>query len=542
MRTGSTIFSSWRFWICAALCSGLAYWLVNAVFAPLNQDEGWYLLSAQNVALRGQVPYRDFLFTQGPVFPFVYACLHPIWGGLGVLGGRLLSALFGFLAAVLAADAARVAVSEGKGEGGLPAFFAVFSLTAFLPDFNSFTAIPKTYALSALLLCLGFRLLASRDVAWYKGVLAGISFAAAAGTRISLCVVAAAFWAVLAADDISARKTRRLWQFPSLWMAIGCLLFLVPVYGTILLTEGERFFFSQLYHAARSGSGAMGWLILRAGFVSLSLQGAYPLFLAACLIPAIPGGGRWRALPPVVRGAGVAFAAMMVVHLLVPFPYNDYNTPVLPIGALFFGSCLCLRLPGVRTRLALPLLVAVGGFCLASPLCMKWVGGQQHLFWFTTDAVPQVFRLREAGAWIRARNPEGAPLFTQDAYLAVEAGCSVVPGMEMGPFSLFPGLPDEQARKHHCHTPATIVQALETTSAAVAAVSGYTFSIACPSTDPVPEETRQALLAALEERFGKPVAEMPSFGQQRTTLRLYCRDASPEAEAVPAASPYARAN
>lgn len=188
-------------------------------------------------------------------------------------------------------------------------------------------------------------------------------------------------------------------------------------------------------------------------------------------------------------------------------------------------------------RVALPLLLAVGGFCLASPLCMKWVGGQQHLFWFTTDAVPQVFRLREVGAWIRAGNPEGAPLFTQDAYLAVEARCPVVPGLEMGPFSLFPGLSDEQARKHHCHTPATIVQTLETTPAAVAAVSGYTFAIACPATDPVPGETRQALLAALEERFGNPVMEIPSFGQQRTTLRLYFRDVALEIEkrAVPAA-------
>ena len=155
---------------------------------------------------------------------------------------------------------------------------------------------------------------------------------------------------------------------------------------------------------------------------------------------------------------------------------------------------------------------------------MKWVGGEQHLFWFTTDTIPQVFRLREAGAWIRANNPGGAPLFAQDAYLAVEAGCPVEQGMEMGPFSLFPGLSDEQARWHHCHTPSTLVRALETTPATVAAVSGYTFAIACPSTDPVPGETRQALLSALERRFGKPVAEVPSFGQQRTTLRLYVRD------------------
>ena len=53
-------------WLAAALLAAVNVW-----FGPLNADEGWYLLAAQNVS-RGMVPYRDFLYTQGPVLPFVY--------------------------------------------------------------------------------------------------------------------------------------------------------------------------------------------------------------------------------------------------------------------------------------------------------------------------------------------------------------------------------------------------------------------------------------------------------------------------------------
>ena len=59
---------SWLWILLLAWAAAAALAAVNVWFGPLNQDEGWYLLAAQNVS-RGMTPYRDFLYTQGPVLP-----------------------------------------------------------------------------------------------------------------------------------------------------------------------------------------------------------------------------------------------------------------------------------------------------------------------------------------------------------------------------------------------------------------------------------------------------------------------------------------
>ena len=99
------------------LAAGVA--LCVAYFAiwhgSLNQDEGWYLYSAQMVRA-GRLPYRDFFFTQGPALPFVHSVLSGIWaqGSLlsGLLGGRVVTFLLGLFATACAVGLVRRLVPE----------------------------------------------------------------------------------------------------------------------------------------------------------------------------------------------------------------------------------------------------------------------------------------------------------------------------------------------------------------------------------------------------------------------------------------------
>ena len=78
-------------WILLVVCAvGLSVFLsaANLFLGDLNQDEGWYLYAAKQVA-EGRMLYRDFMFTQGPGLPVVYGALFPIIGKWGVAGGRL---------------------------------------------------------------------------------------------------------------------------------------------------------------------------------------------------------------------------------------------------------------------------------------------------------------------------------------------------------------------------------------------------------------------------------------------------------------------
>jgi len=77
-----------------AVAATLTLGAAALIWAPLNQDEGWYLLSARRTA-EGAMPYRDYAFTQGPVFPYVYCFFTPLVRAAGLAGGRAVTLLLG---------------------------------------------------------------------------------------------------------------------------------------------------------------------------------------------------------------------------------------------------------------------------------------------------------------------------------------------------------------------------------------------------------------------------------------------------------------
>ena len=528
---------SWLWILLLAWTAAAALAAANVWFGPLNQDEGWYLLAAQNLS-RGMMPYRDFLYTQGPVLPWVYGIFSGVWSPGGVLGGRIFTAVLGLAAAFnFSAVACLLARLRGRGAAA-PAGFLALVLIALSPDWSYFTAIPKTYALGAFLLSLGFLLLT--PVLWLDRprvfldrahpAAAGACFALAAATRATLCLAAVPVWIALVVVGRHDRARRLDW----LWFAVGCAVALALEYAPFLALCPENFLFSQTYHAARASAPLGEWLVLRAGFLCFLAQG-YPALVAAAAILAVAAGRRTvepsdhaadKPCDPLYWSIVAGFVLLTAAHFLVPFPYNDYNTPAMPLAAIALAVPLgrfAARADLRPWRVGLVALAASLAFVAASPWPMKWVDGEQHLFWFHSSLDSPLARLRRAGRVVREQNPEGKPILTQDAYLAVEAGVPVVPGFEMGPFSIFPDLSDDEARAHRVHNVATAEAAIREADYDVAALSGYTFLLGCPSTDPLPEADRERLLSAVRERFGKLVHAESRFGQQNTPLDVLAR-------------------
>ena len=532
-----------------AFAAAAALAAVNVWFGPLNQDEGWYLLAAQNVS-RGMVPYRDFLYTQGPALPFVYGAFADNWSPGGVLGGRILTALLGLLAALFFSACAGCLARRRDPAAEWPAFVLSFLLLSLSPDWSYFTAIPKTYALGAFFLSFGFLFATGLELALksiprrapFAAAFSGVCFALAAATRATLCLAAVPVWIAL----IVAARRDRARRFDWLWFAVGCAAALAFAYAPFLLECPENFLFSQTYHAARASAPLGEWLVLRAGFLCFLAQG-YPALIAAAAILAVAAtkkvsGSKFSSstpstsstlqpLDPLYLAVVASFVLLTLAHFLVPFPYADYNTPAMPLAAV----ALAVPLGGLVARanlrpwrVGLAALVASLAFVAASPWPMKWVDGEQHLFWFHSSLDSALARLRRAGRVVREQNPEGKPILTQDAYLAVEAGVPVVPGFEMGPFSIFPDLSDDEARAHRVHNVATAEKAIREADYDVAALSGYTFLLGCPSTEPLPYPDRERLRESVRAPFGAPVYSEHRFGQQNTELLIYSRNAPPD--------------
>ncbi|MGI5869553.1 MAG: hypothetical protein ACOX9C_08955 [Kiritimatiellia bacterium] len=495
----------------------------NVVLGPLNQDEGWYLLAGLNTA-SGLMPYRDFLFTQGPAMPLIYAAASPLWGPFGVLGGRVFTASLGLVAAAFCAGAAwRLASERARPFAALVAWL----LVAACPVFSYFTAIPKTYALSGLCIAAAFFTLSGAR-SW-RFECAGALLAVAAGTRLSLGILLAVVGFGLLFLHRRPGLRRGWFRF-----GIGGGLVLVALYGAFAALSLDGLLFSQTYHASRTDAPFFQWLLLRAGSLSRLLQGYFPIVVAAGVALVARAGRRSESrLNSVVWLALAGFLAATLVHGLAPFPYDDYQTPVMPLAAVVVAVSLAdvLAESGLRHDvMAWAMVVTAGLFMVSSPLCMDWVTIRKDRFWMEMKETPDLFKLREVGAWLRENTAPGDVLLTQDAYLAVEARRKVLPGLEMGPFSLFPDLDDETARRRRVHNVATLATAIAETDAPVAALSGYAFAVSCPTTERLAPELARTLADAVRAHY-EPVKTVADFGQGHTTLELHRRRA-PETDAA----------
>ena len=488
-----------RYWFLAAfgfvVLAFAAVWL-----GALNQDEGWYLYAARLVS-EGKTPYRDFFYTQAPVMPVVYAAFTSIWNSFGLLGARILTISFGTLGlAFFCAIAARLVAPGRRALAALAVFLLLGSNLYHL----YYIAIPKTYALASLFVAIGFFLLTfARPSTLRGGVFAfasGLSLAFACGTRISLGVILA-----VVGFSLLFSFSRMRWTF--LWFGLGGAFGLVVVYGFFLCDPTARagLFAAQAYHAARSGFDP----VFTIGSVSRLVRWYLPVFVLLGLGFAHrrEAGGEANALL-VAWLAFASFVAVFLVQMLAPFPYEDYQVPVMGLLAvfavvLFFGRPASVPSRGLLLTLGLAWAASFG-----SPLLEKWTTNGQDRFWTLKKDQCELAQLRDVARYIEEEDPNGETLLTQDLYLAIETGRKVPDGLEMGPFSM---LSDEEWRK-----------LLSSAPCKVAALSGYSFAIDPPRCDETPVERQIEYFHLLKKNYDL-VQKVDNFGQNATSLLILKR-------------------
>ena len=506
-----------------AMPAGLSLYAFAAVFGNLNQDEGWYLYAAQRVS-EGAMPYRDFFFTQGPVMPYVYGALEQVWSPMGVLGGRLLTVFFGVFSCIATAFLARCAVPRDRA-------FATTVMGGALACCNVyhvyFTTIPKTYALASCLIMVGYVLLAvgarghTKYPAWVlvtSSLVSGILIALAAGTRLSMGMLLPI---TAVAMMITWRQTGRTW----LWFSIGGALGLAGVYLPAVLLARDEFIFAQTFHAARGGRD----LFFILGSVSRIVRFYLPVAMLASALIVFQVFRSKHAVHSKTRPRlndwpfiwCIAFLGVFVVQLLSPYPYDDYQVPVMGLLiAAVVGWVMQVVPEGLCGRVCLFVTVLSLGATFGSALPQEWLVARQDRFWAIKKTQPDVLKLRAVVAeyFVKDNNQ----IFTQDIYLAVESGKKVPQGLEMGPFCYFPGLSDADAAKYHVMNKARMLEVLNLSPCSMAAVSGYGFAVRSPVMDEVPVEDQKLFREALLRNFTL-TKTVEAFGQNSTTLEIYSR-------------------
>ena len=502
-RNIMTLGMAWLLASVIAVCVAVvAVW-----WGGVNQDEGWYLYAAKLVG-DGKVPYRDFFFTQGPVLPYIYSVM-PVHG---ILSGRLVTFAFSVFSVLVAiAFARRLVVSR---ESRNVVSIAVFSMLACNVYHMYFTSIPKTYALGTLFVMLGFLLLSYRC-----NFLSAVSFAFASGTRISLVLI-------LGVVGVGLLLTR-FRQLEWLWFGIGGLFGLFLVYGFFVMDPEslEGLFAAQAYHAGRGGfdpffaAGAV--CRLARGYLAMGVV----MFVAIAL-------GKWWISSSVLHApecesrrlrwmAGASFAAVFMLQLSAPFPYDDYQVPLMTLLSVLIAVPFAERsvFCGNGMRYLFP--VFVSGMCaMASPLIQDWMTNGQDRFWTLRKDQSELAQVRDVARKLETMDPGGTMLLTQDIYLAVEMNRKVPEGMEMGPFSYFPELSDEKAASINVMNRRRMESLLKSAPCRLAVFSGYGFAIAVPKGTETSKDDQNRFRRLLEDGYQK-VLEVPLFGQNHTTLECF---------------------
>lgn len=486
---------------CACLAVA-AVWL-----GGLNQDEGWYLYAA-NLVAEGKMPYRDFFYTQGPLLPIVYSPFRFIWDSFGLLGARLFTLLIGLAGVFVACRVAGRLADSGKSR---VVRLCTFLLLACNLYHLYYIAIPKTYALGALSTALGFWFFISAlatGTASRRYTLVAVSaalLAFAAGARISLALMLPVCGLVL----LFGFKNFR-WSF--LFFALGGFVGLFAVYGAFLCDSAafDGLLAAQQYHSARGGFSP----VLVLGSLSRLVRWYLPVFIIAGL--AVIGGGfrnLFRRAAPAVRAGVTAMlvglAAVVLLQMSAPCPYDDYQVPIMGLFTIvavvaFFASDFSGNIfdPAKSIWLVLGLSFAVS---FGSPLLEEWMTDGQDRFWPIRKEKSELALLRDAAREIERLDPGGKTLLTQDVYLAVETGRKVPVGLEMGPFSIMGA--DEWRRL------------LSTVDCPVAALSGYTFAVDPPVCNLRPIEEQLEFWNILKSRY-EYVSKFERFGQNSTTLLM----------------------
>ena len=500
------------FWALAifafAVLGAAAVWL-----GGLNQDEGWYLYAA-NMCAEGKMLYRDFFYTQGPFMPRFYGSARCVWDTWGLLGARILTLTLGFVGICFATGLAwRLAPEGRKVESALIAFLLLGCNLYHL----YYVAIPKTYALASMLVMMGFFLLAIGGHAVFKGA-AGLCLAYAAGTRISLgallCVVG--LWLLLS----------KRWK-DLLWFCIGGFCGLAGAYLPYLWDPGARagLVAAQQYHAARGGFD----LVWTVGSLSRLVRWYLPVFVVlglgvAGLFKSKLEVEQRKDKNSIVRLTTTAtpillwgFLAVFAVQMLAPFPYEDYQVPIMGLLAVYAAVTFVSGFSNSQTfeHSNMFNLLLVLGLCFAnsfgSPLLEKWMTNGQDRFWSLKKEKCELAQLRDVAKRIESIDPGGRTIFTQDLYLAIETNRKVPKGLEMGPFAM---LTDDEWK--------TLLTETAPQECAVAALSGYSFAIRPPKCDERPVAQQLDYWTSLKKNF-ELVGREEAFGQNATPLLILKR-------------------
>jgi hypothetical protein len=446
----------------AALYAAVAGYFV--LDGRLNVDEGFYGLAARAV-MHGSLPYRDFGYTQTPLFPYLDGALMSVLG-FGFVEQRLAASVWA--AATVAVGAAWMWRRVSPAAAGAFALITTASLQwVYFSHLGKATSFVSLMVLSATLVVLSggpFR----RRIALLSlfGVLA-------VGARLPMGPYFAFLWIGILARDFSWMRLLEATAWP-----IGLSAALLLPFAA---ADPSAFVFWTLdFHVV--SRGLRDWS-LGAGSI-LGLAPAAWIGLAAVG----SGAAVRRRLPS--YGTCLVCSGLLAAAAAVLLPrgaYPEYAAPLVPSLLVVVTLGLFQPPTGLRTAWA-----AIAGLAVASLTSLP-------------PTEPSIYlNVKRAARAVNECSPKGAPFVGSATILALESGRSIPGDLVMGSFACTEDYPETEARRLHLATPGRLLALMGGPAGGAYAIfnqANLNFVWSMPSFRPISRDAVRSWAGVLDRDF-----------------------------------------
>jgi 4-amino-4-deoxy-L-arabinose transferase-like glycosyltransferase len=329
------------------LLAALTLFGLAALVLPTNRDESQYVAAVE--LMRYGLPFRDFMYLQTPLQPFLLAPFAYVEEGWLFLALRLANA-------VIAAGAVVFVYLAAKAAGGTPRrAFAAAAMLALCDAMIFAGGVARNDALPVFFEALGIWLLVATQLRIrgdWRRFLAGLAFGAAVSVKISYIVPAGILFGVLVYEGRTDRFRG------AIAYALGGALGVVPTL-VLLAMAPESFLFGVFEYSLVA---PQQWRMLNEQAHMLSFPttlGRLAWFLVQGPALVVLALVLWRRFRHGGDRHGVALDWLIVagcVAAMLPQPtFRQYVIPILPPLFVRFGA---IRGP-IAPRRGLQLVFAV---------------------------------------------------------------------------------------------------------------------------------------------------------------------------------------
>lgn len=430
----------------------------------VNLDEGWYLWAGKLV-LQGELPYRDFAYTQTPLLPYVYGLFGRIWGE-GLYQGRILSSLLClatlFLCTRIAERRARHILDARMHPWAALGCLILFGTTAYAVAHLTYTA---TYALATFWLALALYVTVLGERIDAESPPLGETVRLVLATGLMCLAVATRMSAVAALPPLAlylVLTSQRPWRAFAIVSLTGLGLLLLLLGPFWVASDGRMAYHIFGFHTDRITSTQRqiekAWHTTRDTFFLFGV----PLALAA-LGGALDlwsgvrsrgwGTAGWRS---VLRRGGFEWTLLgmvilpWVLHLVPRTTASYYNTLQMPILCILGGLGMTRVVQSIAVGSKLSVAGGFGALAVASAVLNLAFNGYGIVRDELVRVPPrnQIAVVRSAAEFLREADVVDGRIITLNAHLALEAGLDLPEGYEMAIFAYRPTWSTEHALRY----------------------------------------------------------------------------------------------